>query len=29
VQTGCFGGTTTLSPTDLKTVAEKWLRQLR
>jgi hypothetical protein len=29
VQTGCFGGTTTLSPADLKTVAEKWLRQLR
>ena len=29
VQTGCFGGTATLSPADLKTVAEKWLRQLR
>ena len=29
VQTGCFGGTTTLSTADLKTVAEKWLRQLR
>ena len=29
VQTGCFGGTTTLSPADLKTIAEKWLRQLR
>ena len=29
VQTGCFGGTTTLSSDDLKTVAEKWLRQLR
>jgi hypothetical protein len=29
VQTGCFGGTTTLSPADLKSVAEKWLRQLR
>jgi len=29
VQTGCFGGTATLSPADLKTFAEKWLRQLR
>ena len=29
VQTGCFGGTTTLSPSDLKTLAQKWLRQLR
>ncbi len=29
VQTGCFGSATTLSPADLKTVAEKWLRQLR
>ena len=29
VQTGCFGGTATLSSVDLKTVAEKWLRQLR
>ena len=29
VQTGCFGGTATLSPADLKSLAEKWLRQLR
>lgn len=29
VQTGCFGGATTLSEADLKTLAEKWLRQLR
>jgi hypothetical protein len=29
VQTGCFGGTATLSSVDLKTLAEKWLRQLR
>lgn len=29
VQTGCFGGATTLSESDLKTLAEKWLRQLR
>ena len=29
VQTGCFGGATTLSETDLKSLAEKWLRQLR
>jgi hypothetical protein len=29
VQTGCFGGATTLSEPDLKTLAEKWLRQLR
>jgi hypothetical protein len=28
VQTGCFGGKATLSSADLKTVAEKWLRQL-
>jgi len=29
VQSGCFGGTTTLSEADLKSLAEKWLRQLR
>ena len=29
VQTGCFGGAATLSPADLKSLAEKWLRQLR
>ena len=29
VETGCFGGATTLSEADLKTLAEKWLRQLR
>jgi hypothetical protein len=29
VQSGCFGGTATLSPADLKSLAEKWLRQLR
>jgi hypothetical protein len=29
LQTGCFGGTATLSPADLKSIAEKWLRQLR
>ena len=29
VQTGCFGGTATLSPADLKSLAEKWLGQLR
>jgi hypothetical protein len=29
VQAGCFGGTSTLSETDLKALAEKWLRQLR
>ena len=29
VQTGCFGGATTFSEADLKTLAEKWLRQLR
>jgi hypothetical protein len=29
VQTGCFGGATTLSAADLKSLAEKWLRQLR
>jgi hypothetical protein len=29
VQTGCFGGATTLSAADLKALAEKWLRQLR
>ena len=28
VQTGCFGGTSTLSEADLKALAEKWLRQL-
>jgi hypothetical protein len=29
VQSGCFGGATTLAEADLKTLAEKWLRQLR
>ena len=29
VQTGCFGGASTLSESDLKALAEKWLRQLR
>jgi hypothetical protein len=29
VQGGCFGGATTLAEADLKTIAEKWLRQLR
>ena len=29
VQAGCFGGASTLSDADLKTLAEKWLRQLR
>ena len=29
VQAGCFGGATTLSADDLKSLAEKWLRQLR
>ena len=29
VQSGCFGGATTLSEADLKSLAEKWLRQLR
>jgi hypothetical protein len=29
VQTGFFGGAATLSEADLKTLAEKWLRQLR
>lgn len=29
VQVGCFGGAATLSDTELKTLAEKWLRQLR
>jgi len=29
VQTGCFGGAATLSESDIKALAEKWLRQLR
>ena len=29
VQSGCFGGATTLNEADLKSLAEKWLRQLR
>jgi hypothetical protein len=29
VQSGCFGGATTLAEADLKSLAEKWLRQLR
>jgi hypothetical protein len=29
VQTGCFGGASTLSEAELKALAEKWLRQLR
>ncbi len=29
VQSGCFGGATTLTDADLRSLAEKWLRQLR
>lgn len=29
VQSGCFGGATTLTEADLRSLAEKWLRQLR
>ncbi len=29
VQRGCFGGATTLTEADLRSLAEKWLRQLR
>ncbi|MGA0134004.1 MAG: hypothetical protein ACO3ND_06595 [Opitutales bacterium] len=29
VESGCFGGQTTLSEADLRSLAEKWLRQLR
>ena len=29
VQSGCFGGATTLTDADLSSLAEKWLRQLR